>query len=114
MDEMVVPETDEYVGFSCHACVNCFAGQLFAEQAVGGIGRDAADVVAGIEILDAGWHLLGIEVFGDLLFKKRANVAQAPVTRGIELLALGLKQMLPGSFGDDNDRMLSGFDSAAE
>jgi len=50
---MVVPEADQDIGFAGHACVDRFAGQLFAEQAIGCVGCDAANVIAGVEVFDA-------------------------------------------------------------
>ena len=81
MNELVVPIPDQYVGLARHGGVHGVAGEALAEQAVGSIGRHAANVVAGVEELDLHVDFGLLEVLLDLALEELADVAELAIPR---------------------------------
>ena len=51
--EEIVPMADDHVGSAGHACMDGMFCKQMAEDCIGGVGWDAADVITGIEIFHA-------------------------------------------------------------
>ncbi len=114
VDEDVVPESDEYIGVAGHGGMDGRAGHLVAQEAVGGVGRHAADEIAGINVLERDRQVLAFEVVGDLVAQKDTNVLVLFVARGVARAVLVLKEMLAGAFGNGDDGMLAFEDAVFE
>ena len=75
-----------------------------AGRGCGAVGGHAADHIARIDVLH--FHgKRGRRSETDLLLDKGADILKTHVARSIVLPTLGLEQMLPGAFGDDDQRM---------
>ena len=92
MDELVIPVADDEVGLAGHRGVGSEPGILIARTLSPEFGRYAPNMVAGIEILDATRQAALRKMGGDLFFRN----CQLP----------NVKQILSGSFGNHDDRVV--------
>ena len=83
VDEDVVPHADQHVGVAGHRGVDGVAGHLVAEQAVGRVGRHAADEVARVDVLERDRDVLLLEVLADLVAEEDADVLVVLVAGGV-------------------------------
>ena len=98
-------EADDETRFASHRGVDGVACEEVAEDVVLAVCRPAADLVARIKIAHGDGNTLGFEIGLDPFAQKRANVLELHVARGVTRRRVRLQEILPGAFGDGNDRV---------
>ena len=100
MDEMVVPVADDQLGFACHAGVNGIPAEKSAEDSVVGIGRQAADRVAGVDVAHRAVLAATGKVLADALPEVKPDILQLEIARGVpRRFAVVRQQILAGALG---------------
>jgi hypothetical protein len=77
MHQMAVPASDDQFGFACHTGMDGVPSQKAAEYTVIGIGRQAADHVARVNVFDVYIDLFCLEMLADGVFQVDADILQA-------------------------------------
>ena len=113
VDQVVVPQADQHVGAARHRRMHRGPGEPLADERVDRFGRQAANEIARVEVLDARRHPLGLEILldfglsGSSRYLPRRRLPEASVPSDL------FEQMLPGALGDDDDGMLASFAGVA-
>ncbi len=113
MNVCAVPAGDDDSGLACHSCVDRILCQSHAVNPVLRAGRDAANDVAWVDVFEVDLGLALAEILVDPLFEVDADVLQFLVSGGVAFFA-GTEQILPCTFGDDDDGMSAFVDAEAE
>ena len=76
VDKSGVPTTDDHFRPSCHRCMYGVMRQSNAVDAVVGVGRDTANGITGVDVLEIQFHPRRAKIVRDLLFEKHSDVGQ--------------------------------------
>src|ERR1700730_5991455 len=101
MSQPASPGTDDHVGLTRHAGMHGRVPQSKAEVGVASIGRQTADHVAWVDVLEAYRNALSPKSFRDLVPQGCADFPMAAIARRIKLRCL-CHQVLARSFRDDD------------
>ena len=104
----VVPVSYNTPSLPTHRRVQCFVPEFCAESSVCGVGRDGADDVGRVDVLDSHVHMYALEVLGDGLFEEEADVAEGDVAALVAHLGVVLGENIHASaFSDDEDTVVA-------
>ena len=106
MREVVIPEADDHVGAPAETRVDRVLSEEQAEGRIVRGRRHASDGVAGIDVLERDRGADPLEVVGDRVAQKDADIAVPDVARRVALSALR-HQILAGAFSDHDHRVAS-------
>jgi len=105
--EATVPTADDIsVRPDIAACTAAWARRRQKDR-VGRARRDAADDVAGVDVLHAGIRNSALEVVGDRIAQVGSDVLQFRVARSVLLRRIAVQKFLARSLGHDNHRVFS-------
>ena len=83
------------------------AAQEVAKYAIIGVGRQASDHIAWVDVFYGNVDSFCIEKRYDRIFKINADIIELYVARGIPFGVCIFKEFLTCAFSDNNDRMSS-------
>lgn len=63
MDKLVVPVSHQHLCLSCHSRMNSIPAQKTAKHMVVGVGRQTADIIAGINKFKRDFYLFFLKIF---------------------------------------------------
>ena len=88
-----------------HAGVDGIAPQETAENTVVGVGLQAADHIAGIDIFYGDFCVFGVKMGGNGLFQIQADVLEFDIAGGIPFGFFIIEKFLTGTLGRNDNRM---------
>mmetsp|Transcript_1022 Transcript_1022/g.3004 ORF Transcript_1022/g.3004 Transcript_1022/m.3004 type:complete len:234 (+) Transcript_1022:369-1070(+) len=112
-DGAVVDEADGEAGVSGHGAVGGGVGEGHAEVGVRGVGRDGADHVGWVDVLECGFLPLRVEMVLDPGAEPLADGRELAVPAGIGEGGHP-EEVLAGALGDDDDCVSLAIDDALE
>lgn len=105
MDESIVEQADDEAGLAGHGGVNGVACETVAENGVLGVGHQAADDVAGVDVADVDGRLTCGKVLAEAVAKEDADVGVEDVAGGVGGSGFAGDEVLAGAFSDNDDSM---------